>query len=523
MPVTSAQIDAIPGVIFRVRATDIAGNDGDHPTGFTVGGSLAKTLTKSGNPTLKRNIVNGKSVLRFNSGTGDFYTISGGGLTLGPEYTIFIVHQTSGDCMFMAHSSVNVQIRIGIAGANKLAIYDAQQYESATLATARGTWNIVEYRCKNQGCKFVENGTGRGMGAMTNATDTFDEIMGFLGGALGNGDIAEIIIVNRRIITLEEANVYDYAKNEYALATPAIVPTNLSHARPTTPTIYNYIGEQANGQGVNWSRLPIRPVSEFHLFNNNQVDTTAHFDAAIAAKWPNANATGHAQLDLEVASPALLPPTAALYAGAAWLTTDRDYIINSLLERGRTARPNLKWGVYQQPYFTSVDLNAGVFSGESSMSDWMDAWCTSTGLQLLLQHVDVIAPEVYPYNEPETQAQSDFVAASNVQLARDMNDYYVGGTPSAKLCGVWTWVQETAGPGMGTLLSRAVLTRRLLAVRRAGADVIYLGGDASLYTTAQWQAWADGDLTQALGAAGFSWQGARFGRASGHARVQRVG
>jgi len=280
------------------------------------------------------------------------------------------------------------------------------------------------------------------------------------------------------------------------------------HTPPALPRLYSYLHWE-NAADINYRSLPI---DRTHVYQFTDPLVNPAFDLfRWAVGWiiPDPNATGYASLDLEVQPPGLLPALAADYAGTDWNPTDRDYII-SLLDYARAARPGVKWGVYWHPLYDSLSIrNWATYSFATTTADWFEAYTKPGNLVDVLGHADVLQPELYPHDRTETQADSNFVAAANLQLCHDINDYYV--TPQvARETMAFVWVQvvpdDVGGGVVGEFLTEGELAQRFRAARLAGFDGIFIGGNAQAgyYTPAQWQDWADTTLTQALFDAGLA-------------------
>jgi hypothetical protein len=502
---SSAAIDVMPGLVLRVKASTLGLADGDPVLLWPNTADLSRSAAAGGGaPTYHENVLNGKAAIRFSRANFDRLDIGGGGLTLN-DWTIFVVHQTAGDGCFLTNSSANIQLRIGQDGQNRLTGWDSTQAATGKLlSTPRTAWSTAEYRRDGLLLVFQESGAGRGFGPWFGPA-TFDQIGAITGSPALDGDIAEILIFARKLTIADEATVYDYLNGEYAIV-PSIVPTALVHTPPALPRLYSYLHFQA-AANIDYRNLPV-DRAHVYVFNEEHVNPDlATFQAAVLTRIPDPAATGYASLDLEMASPGLLPWFALDYWYPPWRPTNREYI-TGLLNFAHAARPGVKWGVYWHPYYDSIALRSPVYEYAASMAAWFEGYTGPGGLATLLAHCDTLQPEIYPHDLTETPADSNFVAAANVQLCWDINDYYVQPQVAREVFPmIWVQVVPThLGPGEeGDFLSVADLSQRLIAVRLAGADGIFLGGDADprFHTPEEWQAWADTTLAQALLMAGF--------------------
>lgn len=491
----------------------------------------ANTLTKHGTVVYKTNIVNGKGVARFTATDG--WASMASALALSGDFSIFIVHQTSGDSYLMGHSTLGWQCRVGQSGGNILSMFDPDaglNPQSDTLAAARTVWNIAEYhRINGNVVAFNEAGTSRnvaGTGSSQGRFDgatvpTFDQIGNTQGNPLLAGDIGLVLVYNLAtgagLTETERAAVYNDILAYYAI-TSAILPTTVVRAStPSAPKIYSLFHYQ-NAAGVNFRNLTIdvrKPYGSVYPFTDADTPDLATFQAAAATKIPSVSTAGRGYLNCEVA-PSLTPGTAALYADAAWTGTGFP-LITSMLDWARTQYPNIKWGVYKWP------LNAGLDGYTHRTTDWANTkaavdWYDATGFGTyswaqLLTHCDEIQPEMFGWqfktadlSHTFTQEEWNAWARWIVQTARDLNNYR--STQVDRPVNLWLWPQYLAtGSGGGTVdtfVSLDKLTLMLTAARQSGADGIYLGGGAGGSITAdEWQAWADTDLRTAMTQAGY--------------------
>jgi hypothetical protein len=499
----SSQIDVMPGLALRLKAGALALNDGDPVLTWPNTADLSRSaIAGVSAPTYRTGIVAGKSAVRFSSARLDSLNLSGGGLT-ADDFTVFVVHQTNGDCCFLGSTGANFQIREGANGTNDLSTWDTTQpAESDALVADRSQWNVVEYRRGGPVVVFQEAGASRGHGPWA-TTATFDEVGGLWGNPMLDGDIAEILVFSRKLTIAEEVKVYDYVRGEYGIV-PQIVPTMVVHHPPAIPKLYSYLHFQ-NAVNINFRGLPIDRTHVYPFFEDDVNPDLATFENAVSWRIPDPQATGYASLDLEVTPPGLLPWFARDYGYAPWTTVDRDYI-TSMLEYGRSVRPNVKWGVYWHPYYDTVALRSTTYDYFSTTTEWFEGYTRPGGLAMLLSHCDTFQPEVYPKDRAETQADSNFVAVTNVQLCRDINDYYVAPQVDREVMPL-IWVQVVpyalGGGTPGQFLTEQELAQRFIAMRLSGADGVFVGGGPDQYPPDAWQQWADTTLTWALIDAGY--------------------
>src|SRR5262249_39928832 len=146
-----------------------------------------------GAPVYHSNLVNGKGAVRLSRAGFDRFNIAGGGIPLS-DWTVFVVHQTSGDCCFLGSGGVNVQMRI--AGA-RLPRHAPRHHPQGAPRPAppppRAAGTVAESRHDKAVMSFQEAGAGRAPGQFQ-GPGTFDQIGSISGNAFLDGDVAEILI-----------------------------------------------------------------------------------------------------------------------------------------------------------------------------------------------------------------------------------------------------------------------------------------------------------------------------------------
>ena len=465
MAFTSAQVDAIHGLISRKIADDIIQSDNTDVTTWVDRINTAYNATGLGTTKPKyRTAVAGlgsKGGVRFVAATSSFSLASEMSLT---DCTIVAFHTLTGDSYFFGHSSANWQIRIGDTATNRLSSYDtgtSAQGLSTTLGVAQGTKNVAVFRRKDQLMEYWDVTQQRGHGQFQ-GTMLLDGIGRISGSPIIAGDIAEYIVFNRQLTLKELFNVFDYLGAQYGTTT-TLIPTTLSHPVKSTPILL------AGFPFNNAANTLLRGKFAYTVqsFTAADIDTYAHFQAAVTSKYPSASAVGYASIDAELTTPCV-PAAAADYSGATWRATarpapdqaylgDRAYL-NALLDYGRAQRPGVKWGVYWHPYIDTVNYinTAGTalltsYAEAAANADWFDgysfgslasqSYATPCSLAGMLSHADTIQPELYPKNRNNNLAMLTALSAANVQLCRNVSDYFVAPAIPQEVV-LFLWAQE---------------------------------------------------------------------------------
>jgi hypothetical protein len=166
--------------------------------------------------TLKLAIQNGRSILRLD-GVDDALTLGSLGTVPGAAFTVFVVHKTSGDGVFMAPFSGNGQVRIGQGGANALSLYDGSNNpQSLTIPTARTVWSLAEYQTGTPP-HFWAKGVNLDNGGVIGSI-VMDTLAQIAGGSLPlGGDFGEIVVYNTTLNSTDRVKVETYLINPWAL------------------------------------------------------------------------------------------------------------------------------------------------------------------------------------------------------------------------------------------------------------------------------------------------------------------
>ena len=196
-----------------LKADSLSLSDGQEVTTWEDGSAEGNDATAAATqkPLYKTDIINGKPALLFD-GVNDRFTL-GTNLTDG-AFTLFIVHQTSGDSMLMSSILNNRQVRVGAGGSNIVQYFDGTNNPGANFVNARTIWGMLELKNTGTSMSFYESGNLLDPGAATATTTTELGMIGAFGnGGASNfttGYIAEIIYFARELTKLEREKVQGY-------------------------------------------------------------------------------------------------------------------------------------------------------------------------------------------------------------------------------------------------------------------------------------------------------------------------
>jgi hypothetical protein len=236
---TLASPDTFSGLVQWIQASSL---DGTHTDGQAVGSITDKSSNRtvfSGSPypILKKSIINGVSVMRF-GGVGSLVgTITNANVFSAVGMTAFVVmFENTGSVFNNAWSQVD---DIDLQGINTAAGYQIglgwqrpPRLEGGTQGTGLNVWHIYSYTkdsTSNQNV-LVDNVSKNSGGGFTN----WPSLAGTSTAYIGNwgpsptyyltGDIAEIIIYNRKLTTTEYDAVYNWVATRYAFPTTGGIP-----------------------------------------------------------------------------------------------------------------------------------------------------------------------------------------------------------------------------------------------------------------------------------------------------------
>lgn len=208
-------------VTLWLRADDLALNDGDPVSTWADASSAGRDVTAAGTarPILKKNILNKKPVVRFD-GIDD--VMIGPGLSTPQPYTVLVVGRitTANTRLWTAGTSTPSILRGASSG---------QMFMNASLSfqigTATGLYDL--YRAQFNGASSV--GAFNGIETAGNAGTQTASASFAIGGttipsAFLNGDIAEVLVINRTLTADEAAAMEGYLGAKYGLDTQLPVP-----------------------------------------------------------------------------------------------------------------------------------------------------------------------------------------------------------------------------------------------------------------------------------------------------------
>lgn len=174
------------------------------------------TTTAGFEPIFKTNIFGSLPAVRMSA--PDHLAFDGGDLALPASFTIFCIHKTSSDSIWMSRAGINRQLRITRAGANVYSYFGGGEVISGTLATAATAIKLGVWR-RNDGTMnldFFENATNF-VGGASLPVIAYNQI-GLIDGGPLNIDIGEVVIYNTFISDVDIQALYDdYFKPKFAL------------------------------------------------------------------------------------------------------------------------------------------------------------------------------------------------------------------------------------------------------------------------------------------------------------------
>jgi len=215
----------IDSMIYWLDANTISGVDGSVVgtwNDISSNGYDAVQGTGAYQPILKKSIINGQSVVRFD-GSNDFL-ISNITNSYSQPITMFIVYTVSVEGQEVITSMTSTYYKYQIQ------YYDVTNWiymsdDSYNITYARGDAPFTAngtYIFNGANSKTYENGVLKNSGTLLNSTFTGNFFVGasaYSGGSIFlNGDIAEIIVYNKKSFTTDlQQQVENYLSNKYGL------------------------------------------------------------------------------------------------------------------------------------------------------------------------------------------------------------------------------------------------------------------------------------------------------------------
>jgi len=231
------QPNLLNGLVIWFKANAIAGhNDGDtlatwsdsSPNGFDGTGSGAT------NPVYKTSIINGLPVVRFSGGNGFQLGTAGAAETSfdTPNNTLFAVAKRTSGTTIIAKNTTSVgtndvhrrKLQFDLGGSNFSYTSGSDSVGTTSLSATTSIFNIYAIVTRSDtDHDLVLNG------AVTNFTDqlyddSYNSTQVEIAQAFSNGaerltgDIAEIIVYNRALLSAERIAIEDYLSNKYAIS-----------------------------------------------------------------------------------------------------------------------------------------------------------------------------------------------------------------------------------------------------------------------------------------------------------------
>lgn len=244
-PRTWAPTD-IAGLVEWFSAQTITGNDGDAIGGAAswtgARGTTTSQPTAGSRPILKKNIVNGKQVVRFD-GLNDALVTNLP--SLGTQFTAVIVSTIGTNRILSSGSS---SYRLGPLGATSMDAYSG--IGCSWTVVAGGSFQINTWRLNGASSTGRRNGTNSSSGNQNPGANTWDA-NGFIGatdaggGQAWGGDIAEILLFSGNLSDADIANLEGYfaQSSQYSLGF-GTVPSPIGSAKDVLHALINSINRE---------------------------------------------------------------------------------------------------------------------------------------------------------------------------------------------------------------------------------------------------------------------------------------
>ncbi len=212
-------IARMQGLMLWLCADDIAGADNDAVATWTDRSPNANNLsqgTESNKPVYKTNIVNEHSVVRFDGASADFMSLTANINMMSIQF--FAVLKISNGTIIANSAYQNFQLRWSTG--DKLEILKSGVTSIAISTTAMSTVNFNSIGCVISWpyYEFRLAGAADGSGTTTQTWGPINRVgRNFNTTEYLTGDIAEMLIFNRRLLTEEQMYIDNYLKMRYGL------------------------------------------------------------------------------------------------------------------------------------------------------------------------------------------------------------------------------------------------------------------------------------------------------------------
>ena len=214
-------VGSIPDMAFWCSADDISGNDGDAIATWygktTVTNNLTQT-TEAQKPILKKNIINGHAVARFDG--SDDNMVFGTALTANPFHLFVVAKYNATGRVIVSGGGGALRVLLGlIAGDNAISIIKSGAVVLGTSSNTlnNASFNLITLYYSNPNYGFRFNGVDAGTGSNAQTMNPATHVSKSDYGEYWNGDIAELIVFNRALSGGEFTTVEDYLAGKYAL------------------------------------------------------------------------------------------------------------------------------------------------------------------------------------------------------------------------------------------------------------------------------------------------------------------
>lgn len=221
---TASAANDIPAgalVLDRWKANDLVGANASAVASWTATtGGVALAQGTSGNrPTLRTNVLNGKSVVRFD-GTDDYLSGTLAAADSQPFTLYFLINATTlgNVARQILFSSFEVYLNALTTTTSTRAVWTASNERTFGTYT-QGTWELWTIISDGTTASVYVNGTSAYSGTFGNATFGTSLVLGrhTTNGRYFNGDVAEIVHCDGLHDSTQRSGVHAYFAAEYGL------------------------------------------------------------------------------------------------------------------------------------------------------------------------------------------------------------------------------------------------------------------------------------------------------------------
>lgn len=207
----------ITGCKLWLNADSIEGNDGDSIGTWNDESGQGNNATQSledNKPILKRNILNGHSIVRFD-GTNDYLSHTYFSLSSATYFIIYKKASIGNSVLLVVNGSYYSFLHYGSSWIYSH-VYGSNR--SVDLGSYGTSWcNLTAKIDSNEASVYIN---GNKKGSTNGSTDIPFQSIGFDSYGSANSDIAEIIVYDRALSDYERKRVENYLNRKYNLWTP---------------------------------------------------------------------------------------------------------------------------------------------------------------------------------------------------------------------------------------------------------------------------------------------------------------